>query len=89
MTLLSCCKNSAVLTLTLHTGENIDLSGAYDGACEKLGLPTKAEKERQTLASTMLELARAGERDPILIGAIAVEMMRGAGQAQAHAPCNS
>jgi hypothetical protein len=66
----------ALLTLILHTGETIDLSAAYEKACHKLSLPISAHKDREVLADLMVRLAKAGERRPKVIVALAVEIMR-------------
>ena len=65
-----------MLTLILHTGETIDLSRAYERACDKLSLPISARKDREALADLVVRLAKAGERKPTVIVALAVEMMR-------------
>lgn len=65
-----------MLTLILHTGETIELSGAYEKACHELSLPISAHKDREVLADLMVRLAKAGERRPKVIVALAVEIMR-------------
>ncbi len=59
--------------------ENLaELKLAFDMACNELRLGTSAKDVvmREHLAKLMLDLAQAGERDPIIIRTQAVDQMR-------------
>jgi hypothetical protein len=67
-----------VYTEILNNDGLAQLKLAFDMACNELHLRTSAKdtERRESLAKLMLSLAKAGERDPIMIRIQAVHQMR-------------